>query len=91
MDDLAGSLEGPLKDLAQASTLPAKVYCDVDVARREREAIFRSHWQYVAHESQLPKLGESLFVRLSGMARWVIENRAKIDAARAEFDARKDA
>ena len=36
-------------------------------------------------------LGQSLFVRLSGMARWVIENRAKIDAARAEFDARKDA
>ena len=67
MDDLAGSLEGPLKDLAQASTLPAKVYCDVAVARREREAIFRSHWQYVAHESQLPKLGESLFVDVAGV------------------------
>lgn len=40
---------------------------------------------------RLLPLGESLFVRLSGMARWAIENRAKIDAARAEFDARKDA
>ena len=67
MDDLAGSLKGPLKDLAQTSTLPAKVYCDADVAGREREAIFRPYWQYVAHESQLPKLGSSLFVDVAGV------------------------
>lgn len=37
---------------------------------------------------RLRPLGLSLFVRLSGMASWVIENRAEIDAARASFDAR---
>lgn len=35
---------------------------------------------------RLRPLGQSLFVRLSGMARWVIENRAEIEAARAKFD-----
>lgn len=39
---------------------------------------------------RLRPLGQSLFVRLSSMARWVIENRAEIDTARAEFDARQE-
>ncbi len=37
---------------------------------------------------RLHPLGQSLFVRLSSMAAWVIENRAAIDAARTSFDAR---
>lgn len=36
----------------------------------------------------LRPLGRSLFVQMSGMANWVIENRAEIDTARASFDAR---
>ena len=83
MDDLAGSLEGPLKDLAQASTLPAKVYCDADVAGREREAIFRPHWQYVAHESQLPKLGSSLFVDVAGVPIVILRTREGLRAYEA--------
>jgi DNA-binding HxlR family transcriptional regulator len=37
---------------------------------------------------RLRPLGQSLFVRLSGLAAWVIENRAAIDAARSSFDVR---
>ncbi len=37
---------------------------------------------------RLHPLGQSLFVRLSSLAGWVIENRAEIDAARSSFDAR---
>ena len=83
MDDLTGSLEGPLKDLAQASTLPAKVYCDADVAGRERQAIFRSYWQYVAHESQLPKPGSSLFVDLAGVPIVILRTRDGLHAYEA--------
>ena len=83
MDDLTGSLEGPLKDLAQASTLPAKVYCDADVAGRERQAIFRSYWQYVAHESQLPKLGSSLFVDVAGVPIVILRTRDGLHAYEA--------
>lgn len=39
----------------------------------------------------LRPLGQSLFVRLSSMARWAVENRAKIDAARSRFDTRLSA
>lgn len=38
---------------------------------------------------RLRPLGQSLFVRLSGLAAWVIENRAAIDAARSSFDGRE--
>jgi choline monooxygenase len=71
MDDL----KGPLKGLAQASSLPAKVYCDADVARREREAVFRRHWQYLGHESQLPEVGTSLVVDVAGMPLVIVRER----------------
>lgn len=38
---------------------------------------------------RLRPLGESLFLRLSGLAAWVIENRAEIDTARSSFDGRE--
>jgi DNA-binding HxlR family transcriptional regulator len=37
---------------------------------------------------RLRPLGRTLFVRLSHLATWVIENRAEIDAARSSYDAR---
>lgn len=37
---------------------------------------------------RLRPLGESLFVRLSNLASWVIENRAEIEVARRAFDTR---
>ncbi len=37
---------------------------------------------------RLRPLGQSLFLHLSGLAGWVIENRAQIDAARLSFDGR---
>lgn len=37
---------------------------------------------------QLRPLGQSLFVRLSGLAAWVIANRPEIDTARAAYDQR---
>lgn len=37
---------------------------------------------------KLHPLGQSLFVRLSHLASWAIENRAEIDAARSSFDQR---
>ena len=56
-----------MTSLASSSTLPAQVYRDADVARREREAVFRRHWQYLGHESQLPELGASLFADVAGV------------------------
>ena len=79
MDDL----KGPLKGLAQASSLPAKVYCDADVARREREAVFRRHWQYLGHESQLPEVGTSLFVDVAGMPIVIVREREGLRAYEA--------
>lgn len=38
---------------------------------------------------RLRPLGKSLFIRLSGLAVWVIENRAEIDTARSSFDGRE--
>lgn len=37
---------------------------------------------------RLRPLGQTLFLRLSHLAAWVIENRAEIDTARQSFDAR---
>lgn len=37
---------------------------------------------------RLRPLGQSLFLRLSGLAAWVNENRTEIEAARQSFDAR---
>lgn len=62
MDDLAG----PLAPLEQASTLPARVYLDGDIARHEQVAVFRRHWQYLCHESQLPAPGASFFIDVAG-------------------------
>jgi DNA-binding HxlR family transcriptional regulator len=37
---------------------------------------------------RLRPLGQTLFLRMSHLAAWAIENRAEIDAARSAFDAR---
>ena len=37
---------------------------------------------------RLRPLGQSLFVQISNLAGWVIENRSEIDAARSSFDER---
>lgn len=39
-------------------------------------------------EFRLRPLGQSLFLRLSSLASWMIENRTEIDAARQSFDTR---
>lgn len=41
-------------------TLDAKAYSDPDLFKAEREVIFLSNWQMVAHQSDLPKTGDYL-------------------------------
>lgn len=40
-----------------ARTLPFDWYVEPEVLRRERERVFRRHWQYVGHAGRLPEPG----------------------------------
>lgn len=72
-----------MTSLESASTLPAKVYCDAEVVRDERDAIFRRHWQYVGYESQLPAVGASLFSEVAGTPLVIVRTREGLRAYEA--------
>jgi choline monooxygenase len=64
----------------EAQTLPWSWYGDPEVLRRERDAIFRRSWQYVAHAEELARPGDYV-------ARWaghvpvaVVRNGAELRA-----------
>jgi choline monooxygenase len=72
-----------MTSLESALTLPAKVYCDAEVVRDERDAIFRRHWQYVGYESQLPAVGASLFSEVAGTPLVIVRTREGLRAYEA--------
>lgn len=52
--------------LSQAHGLPATCYTDVDLAKRERNAVFARSWQLVAHASQLLQPGDHVVTEVAG-------------------------
>lgn len=74
---------GPFVAIEQASTLPASMYIDCEVAALERDAILRRHWHYVCHESQLPRVGSSYFVEVAGMPIVVVRRASGLHALQA--------
>ena len=63
------------------TTLPYSWYADPEILRREQERIFRSAWQYVGHEGQLPEPG-MYFAGHAGRTP-VVVTRARDDVLRA--------
>ena len=53
-------------DIAQAWTLPARLYFSPEVFRHEREKIFHRTWQIVGHRHQLAEPGDYFTVELAG-------------------------
>lgn len=52
--------EAVRRPLLEASTLPPFCYTDESFFKREIEAIFLRHWQFVAHQDQLAQPGQYL-------------------------------
>lgn len=63
MDDMTG----PTQPLERASTLAARAYVNAEILAQEQQRIFPRHWQFACHESQLDRVGASLFVDIAGV------------------------
>ncbi len=59
-------IEAVRKPREQATWLPARAYHDPDIYRREFDSIFAREWMPVAHESELPALGDYKTLEFSG-------------------------
>jgi choline monooxygenase len=53
-------------EISRAWTLPANFYFDSDVARQERDRIFRRTWQVVGHRDQVASPGDYFTTQLVG-------------------------
>lgn len=53
--------------LDHALALPARYYTDPRMVELDRRAIFDRSWQLVAHESQLPDVGDHLVTEIAGL------------------------
>jgi len=65
----------PLNDKAESSyTLPAKYYLSPEIFQIEKEKIFYTTWQYVAHESMLPGSGDYMCLDICDESIFVIRS-----------------
>ncbi len=79
MDDMTG----PTQPLERASTLAARAYVDAEILAQEQQRIFPRHWQFACHESQLDRVGASLFVDIAGVRLVLVRTVAGIGAYEA--------
>ena len=58
-------LDLPLNDKAECSfTLPSEYYLSQEIFEQEKNAIFYKTWQYIAHESMLPNVGDYITLKI---------------------------
>lgn len=62
--------------LVAARALPARWYTDAGVPALERDAVFRSGWQCIAHVSQLAAPGDHVVAELGGLPVIAVRGRA---------------
>ena len=74
----AGASDGfskPLCETPEASwTLPSWLYTDPAVYELEKERIFYRTWQYVAHETHFPEVGDYVTLRICDQNIFVIRS-----------------
>lgn len=51
-------LEGMQKELNENGTIPISIFNDKDLHQAEMEQIFGKQWNYIGHESEIPKPGD---------------------------------
>jgi phenylpropionate dioxygenase-like ring-hydroxylating dioxygenase large terminal subunit len=61
-------------DVIDSHQLPAHLFTDPDVFEVEQSEIFRSTWQYVAHESELSETGEYVTRDVGGRELFVVRD-----------------
>lgn len=62
--DLLDQLDDSVRDVAEASTLPAELYTSPDVLEFEREALFAREWLCVGRAERIPEPGDWFTVTL---------------------------
>ncbi len=58
-----------------AFTLPASLYVEPDILALENKAIFESHWQLVAHISELKNVGDQVIGQVGNIPIVVVKNQ----------------
>lgn len=86
---LARSVPGPLDSqlAAEALALPARCYVDAEFERRERETVFATGWQLVAHAAQLDSPGDHVVAELGAVPIVVVRGTPESDAPRGRLRA----
>ncbi|HTN49125.1 MAG TPA: aromatic ring-hydroxylating dioxygenase subunit alpha [Burkholderiaceae bacterium] len=72
---------------AEALTLPARCYVDAEFHRRERETVFATGWQLVAHAAQLDSPGDHVVAELGAVPIIVMRGAPEQDAPRGRLQA----
>lgn len=85
----APPVAGPLdpQPAAEALALPARCYVDAGFAQRERETVFATGWQLVAHADQLDSPGDHVVAELGGVPILVVRGTPEPDAPRGRLRA----
>jgi choline monooxygenase len=67
--------------------LPARCYVDAEFGQRERETVFATGWQLVAHAAQLEQPGDHVVAELGGVPILVVRGAPEADAPRGRLRA----